>query len=274
MSFLHKAARLSLPTYSRRFHSTSTSRPSSHLRHLVWGTGFLLTAASIPFFSRTVRLDAEPGSLSVESKADSTIDPATGIEFPNVIRVAAKFNVPLLSLVGVGVRTVSFLGIKVYSVGFYADLNNPKLKITPEMTPDEKISEIVSKSACVVRIVPTRNTSYSHLRDAFVRALHARLNDGRKASTVTEDQALEIGFPMRKLKTLFPNSPLTKHTPLDVFLSEPVSGKPRSLIFRDLGAIEDDWVAVEFVLHYFEGEGLSPPLKKEVVKQLEHFEKS
>ena len=30
---------------------------------------------------------------------------------------------------GVGVRTVSFLGIKVYSVGFYADLANPKLSV-------------------------------------------------------------------------------------------------------------------------------------------------
>ena len=33
-----------------------------------------------------------------------------------------------MSLVGVGVRTVSFLIMKVYSVGFYADLNNPHLQ--------------------------------------------------------------------------------------------------------------------------------------------------
>ncbi len=35
-----------------------------------------------------------------------------------------------MTLVGLGVRTVSFIGIKVYSVGFYADLNNPDLKVT------------------------------------------------------------------------------------------------------------------------------------------------
>jgi hypothetical protein len=41
-----------------------------------------------------------------------------------------KLSSPL-TLVGVGVRTVSFLGIRVYSVGFYADLDNPNLKASP-----------------------------------------------------------------------------------------------------------------------------------------------
>ena len=65
---------------------------------------------------------------------------------------------------------------------------------------------------------------------------------------------------MRKLKSLFPNSPFEKHAPLDIYLSAPVPGKPRVLVFRDLGAIESDWVATEFVLHYFEGQGPSPPV--------------
>jgi hypothetical protein len=60
---------------------------------------------------------------------DRTVDPATSIEFPKTIKIGAKVPIPPLSLVGVGVRTVSFLGIKVYSVGFYADLNNPNLKV-------------------------------------------------------------------------------------------------------------------------------------------------
>jgi hypothetical protein len=35
-----------------------------------------------------------------------------------------------MTLVGVGVRTVSFLGIQVYSVAFYADLENPNLNVS------------------------------------------------------------------------------------------------------------------------------------------------
>lgn len=62
-------------------------------------------------------------------------DPATDIEFPTTLRVTTKVKTPLLSLVGVGVRTVSFLGLKVYSVAFYADLNNPELKVFSSTIP-------------------------------------------------------------------------------------------------------------------------------------------
>lgn len=56
-------------------------------------------------------------------------DPATSIEFPTTLTIPSKTPIPRLSLVGIGVRTVSFLGIKVYSVGFYADLNNSNLTV-------------------------------------------------------------------------------------------------------------------------------------------------
>ena len=65
---------------------------------------------------------------------------------------------------------MSFLGIKVYSVGFYADLDNPNLKvnfslvsvflqrslkakqIAKSATPEEKIDHISRNTACVIRI--------------------------------------------------------------------------------------------------------------------------
>lgn len=146
------------------------------------------------------------------------------------------------------------------------------------MTPDEKIREIVNTCACEIRIgainfsyrigriywprvlVPTRNTSYSHLRDAFIRAITARLRDGRNNGDTTEEEAALAASPIRKLKTLFPNTTLTKHSPLDIFLYPPTPGNARALTFRDLGSIESDWVAREFVLHYFQGDGLSPPV--------------
>jgi hypothetical protein len=58
------------------------------------------------------------------------VDPASSIAFPNTLKINAKQRYPPFQLVGVGVRTVSFLGVKVYSVGFYADLNNPNLKVS------------------------------------------------------------------------------------------------------------------------------------------------
>lgn len=57
-------------------------------------------------------------------------DPDTSIAFPTTIRIPSKLKIPPMTLVGLGVRSVSFLGIKVYSVGFYADLENPNLKVS------------------------------------------------------------------------------------------------------------------------------------------------
>ncbi|PFH53374.1 hypothetical protein AMATHDRAFT_137727, partial [Amanita thiersii Skay4041] len=201
------------------------------------------------------------------------VDPATTISFPTSLTVPAKVKIPPLTLVGLGVRTVSFLGIKVYSVGFYADLNDPTLKIPKDMLPEEKIKHLVRNTACVVRIVPTRSTSYTHLRDAFMRALQSRMTKAKAEGALTEEQAQAIASPMRKLKSIFPNSSLSKHAAFDVFLTAPMLSKQRTLVFRDLGAIESDWVATELVLHYFEGNAPSPALKKSVLEKLETFEK-
>lgn len=75
-------------------------------------------------------------------------DPATGIQFPNSLQVPSKIKLPELTLLGVGVRTVSFLGIKVYSVGFYADLENPDLKVNVSLgiTQETGINQHVHRS--------------------------------------------------------------------------------------------------------------------------------
>ncbi len=57
------------------------------------------------------------------------VDPATSIAFPTTLKIQSKTPLPTFTLMGVGARTVSFLGIKVYSVGFYADLSNPSLAV-------------------------------------------------------------------------------------------------------------------------------------------------
>ncbi|EAU93419.1 hypothetical protein CC1G_04398 [Coprinopsis cinerea okayama7 len=266
LSFARSACRQSAGVGGAKRTFSSSTAPSStngFRRGLACALGLGTLAASVAY-ARPVHLDAG-------ESAPVVVDPATNIEFPKAITVQANTKLPPLSLVGVGVRTVSFIGIKVYSVGFYADLNNPNLKIPKEMSPEDKVREIIKNTACVVRIVPTRSTSYTHLRDAFMRALQGRLAVAKKEGTITEQQEFEAGGPMRKLKSIFPIAPLGKHVPLDMYLAAPTPGKPRALVFRDLGAIENDWVATELVLHYFEGDGPSPPLKKSVLERLENF---
>ncbi|KIJ68676.1 hypothetical protein HYDPIDRAFT_53356, partial [Hydnomerulius pinastri MD-312] len=239
---------------------------------LLWGAAATFAAAfALQQSTTTVHLDAPPPAVNEEVE----IDPATSIEFPKELRIPSRFPLPKYSLVGVGVRTVSFLGIQVYSVGFYADLANPKLNIPVTATAEEKIDHIVRNTSCVIRIVPTRNTSYSHLRDGFMRALTARLQLAKSRGTLTPETEFAIQAPLRKLKTIFPSTAVAKGYPLNVHLTAPTGDpeRPRNLVFLDLGAVNNDWVAEEFVLAYFEGQGISPPMKKAVVERLQTFGK-
>ncbi|OJT04791.1 hypothetical protein TRAPUB_4585 [Trametes pubescens] len=263
---------------SSRFgsHSAALARTALHQRKsltssaLFWGSAFAVATGLT--LKSTVHLDGEVAPTPTEEE-ETRVDPATSIAFPKTLKIQSKTPLPTFTLVGLGVRTVSFLGIKVYSIGFYADLSNPKLAAIPQdATPDEKIEYIVKNSACVLRIVPTRSTSYSHLRDGFMRALQARQMLCKKREQLTSEEELAIQSPLRKLKSMFPNTPLGKHSPLDILITAPSPKEPRSLIVRDLGSVQSDWLAREFVLTYFEGKGLSPPLKDSVVEYVkEHL---
>ena len=90
-----------------------------------------------------------------------------------------------------------------------------------------------------------------------MHALQARLASGIRDGTLTEEVAQEAASPMRELKSIFLNAPSPNTLEaLDIFLSAPSSSRPRALVFPDLGSIQNDWVATEFVLHYFEGDVL------------------
>ncbi|PIL29633.1 hypothetical protein GSI_08270 [Ganoderma sinense ZZ0214-1] len=229
---------------------------------LLWGSALAIAAGMT--LSSTVHADAATPAPPVEE--ETRVDPATSIAFPTTLKIQSKTPLPAFTLMGVGARTVSFLGIKVYSVGFYADLSSPSLAMVPkDATPEEKIDYIVKNTACVLRIIPTRSTSYSHLRDGFMRAMQARQILCRQRGELSPDEELAIQSPLRQLKSMFPNTPLAKHSPLDILVTAP-SNKSRTLVVRDLGSVQNDWLAREFVLAYFEGKGISPPLKESVVE--------
>jgi len=92
--------------------------------------------------------------------------------------------------------------------------------------------------------------------------MQARLVACRQRGTLSADDEQSVQSPLRQLKSIFPSATLTKHTPLDILLTAPPSDptQSRSLIIRDMGCVENDWVATEFVLAYFEGDGPSPPV--------------
>lgn len=83
----------------------------------------------------------------------------------------------------------------------------------------------------------------------------------KKNNTLTADEELAVQSPLRKFKSMFPNTPLAKGQELDILLAPRELSQQRSLIVRDLGSVQSDWLAHEFFLAYFEGDGLSPPVR-------------
>jgi len=230
-----------------------------------------ITLATLLQARTDVQLDSELNGAVAAEAVNVRTDPDTGLQFPQSLVIPSTAQFPPFTLVGLGVRKVSFLGIKVYSVGFYADLSNPVLKVPSDLSPDEALEHIVCNTTCALRIIPTRSTSYTHLRDGFMRALQARMTAALKSGSLSSDEAEEAQSPLRKLKSVFPNTPLAKGDTLDIILTAPpkASDGHRSLIVRGLGAVENNWIAREFVLAYFAGNGISPPMKKSAMEAIE-----
>ena len=129
------------PTAVRRYASSAYAQPGRS-RPLGWSSALVISAGLAFGTPYKIYLDSQPnvvedtigdhGLLYLLSFIVLTtillVDPATSISFPKSMKMPEKIKLSSpLTLVGVGVRTVSFLGIRVYSVGFYADLDNSNL---------------------------------------------------------------------------------------------------------------------------------------------------
>ena len=99
-----------------------------------------------------------------------------------------------------------------------------------------------------------------------MRALQARLVLAKKSEILTPQDEHEIQSPLRGFKSMFPNSkPLEKRQPLDLLFLAPVAGEPRNVIVRDLGSVQNDWLARELLRAYFHKKGISPSVSLDVI---------
>lgn len=78
-----------------------------------------------------------------------------------------------------------------------------------------------------------------------MRAIQGHIALCFKRGTLTEAEAESTQSPLRKFQSMFPTTPLAKHQPLDILLMAPPKdpSAQRSLVVRDLGSIESNWVA-------------------------------
>ncbi|KAI0397294.1 chalcone-flavanone isomerase [Xylariaceae sp. FL0594] len=235
-----------------------------------------------------------PTGNSVVPSFPRTIDLAIGAN-----QGQEKSNGVQYTLVGLGVRTVTFIGIQVYMVGYYVatqDIAAIQARLTKEINPiattliaSEKdalrqallepergealwnsiLEEVRPRS--VFRIVPVRDTDFHHLRDGFVRAITAR-SQGNNA--VFGDEA--FGNAMKDFRAIFNRGKVPKAQ--EMHLCRDSTGK-LTITYNDgkhgtsiLGEIDDERVSRLLWLNYLAGKNVaSEPARKSIVEGIMEF---
>lgn len=215
--FLLKKA--NVKSYSNNFQGVKPGRTSIWTRRFVPGLVFgLATGLGFGLYKSYTR---KAGRIQAEtvSSVDSSVNlqpPTDAAPFPPTISI----NKELFQAIGTGVRTVTFLNFHVYAAGLYiavddihlardvldglrpklnpANDQNEWLKILNDPVTGEQIfSELLSRNVrFAVRIVPTRNTDFSHLRDGFVRSV----TNHKEFKTI---QSAEVGMSIGEIKRAF-----------------------------------------------------------------------
>lgn len=201
-------------------------------------------------------------------------------------------------LMGLGLRTVSFLGIEVYVVGMYVatddiaklqqslirkidpiattlvagEKENLKAKLLDPEVGEEVWNHVLSNAGVrtLIRIVPTRNTDFGHMRDAYVRAVTAQAQKNPK-----EFQDDKFGQSVNQLKTMFGKGKVPKRKELVLARNEKGTlcawfddGKG----MQRLGQVEDERISRALWLHYLAGKHVaSEPARKSIVEGLMEF---
>jgi hypothetical protein len=202
-------------------------------------------------------------------------------------------------LMGLGIRTVSFLGIQVYVMGMYVATDDiaalqdalvrkiapggstlvagEKEKLRQQLyDPEEGTriwNELLKDSGVrtLIRIVPCRNTDFHHLRDAWVRSITA------KAQANKDEYGDErFGKSVADFKALFNRGSVPKQK--ELLLSRDARGK-LAVWYDDgkngaqrLGDLKDERISRIVWLNYLAGTIVaSEPARKSIIDGVMEF---
>lgn len=236
--------------------------------------------STVPDFPRTI----EVPSYGPEGELAGTVSASTPTEY---------------TLVGLGLRTVSFLSIQVYVVGYYvatADIASLQSALVKKVNPmattlipgekdhlrnalldpvegQETWSELLDRgipARSVFRVVPVRDTDFHHLRDGFVRAIQAN-----HPSTGPGDDA--FGEAVRDFRALFNRGSVPKKR--ELLLMRDGSGRLH-IAYDDgkkggsklLGTVNSPELSKALWLNYLAGKKVaSEPARKSIVEGIMEF---
>lgn len=205
------------------------------------------------------------------------------------------------TLVGLGMRTVTFIGIEVYLVGYYVatqDIASIHAKLVKEISPiattlvpsereelkrrllDPKESEKLwldilrdIKPRSVFRIAPVKDTDFHHLRDGFVRAI-----TGRTQSNAQEYGDEAFGDAMKEFRALFNRGKVPKRG--EMLMLRDAQGK-LTIVYGDgkkgtekitMGSVVDERVSRALWMNYLGGTPIASEIaRKNIVEGIMEF---
>ena len=257
--------------------------------------------STVPTFPRTLDLPSYAAPIATPSPDAASLPITQTIATPSG-------GTTEYTLVGLGLRTVTFINIQVYVVGYYvatadiAALQNALVKkINPiattlvpgereelraalldpaasEKTWDELLAHgVPARSA--FRVIPVRDTDFHHLRDGFVRAIQARA-PALSGQGVDDDA---FGEAMRQFRGVFNRGSVPKQKELLLVRDETgrlsiaydagASKKEGRVAGRQLiGVVEDERVSRALWLNYLGGKKVaSEPARKSIVEGIMEF---
>lgn len=273
---------------ARTFSSASVHTPR-RVPWQVWAltAGGASLAAAYAWHAQPVHLDAPLDRIVKEEKSSMEMSVYMKTDGTNVNPQGSA-----LRLVGLGIRSVTFLRFHVYVAGLY--VAEEALEATraqhalDRVDPEEQLRKWLEAGVpCAIRIMPVRSTDFAHLRDGLVRAINVRAKDARLASdTYDMSDSVEEAFSknLGALKSLFPRTKVQPGQTLDIVVQKtPADTYRLSLQFNgsELGVIESPPVQATGSLAPFTlptslllayvgtRPDISEPLRKSIVQGLE-----
>lgn len=250
--------------------------------------------STVPLFPRTIEL---PDFASANSKGAGEETGHASVTSPTLILPPSATGDTEYTLVGLGTRSVSFLGINVYVLGYYvatADIAELQARLVKKINPiastlvstekddlRKKLSDVEESekiwqellqdgipARSLVRVVPVRDTDFPHLRDGFMRAIQAR---------TAEEKDEEFGEAMREFKRIFTRGKVPKQK--ELLMLRDRAGR-LTMVFDDgkskgrqlLGTVDDERISRALWMNYLGGKKVaSEEAKKNIVNGVMEF---
>ncbi|QIW95648.1 hypothetical protein AMS68_001166 [Peltaster fructicola] len=244
--------------------------------------------SSVPHFPKTIYLP---------TAAESSLDP-NALTAPNTDgNPGNKANLEEYTLVGLGIRSVSFLSIQVYVAGMYVKttditglqarlihhINPAASTLIPSEKEDLRKSLLDAEGSRKIwdgilqvpgiktawRIVPTRNTDFMHLRDGWITGINKRTAEAKKLSgnVPSEYDREDFGISIKSFMSIFkggkaPKGSImilsrTNNGELDVFFTPKPEASGAEKGTELLGSISDERISKLIWMNYLAGDKVS-----------------